>query len=445
MANFPDGSIAVPLNPAVRASIQDRTLQRTYRDALMPRTMFRMESLRELWAQNLGQTSTFSRRALIEPSTRPVVAGTDPPAAEVEIEQWDATASKWGRTIDTHMPTSYVTLASQYLSNMHALGVQSGMSVNRVVRDKLYNAYTAGNTVVDVAQTSTNTTLHVKNLSGFTRKLFNGRQELVSSTNPLTVTVVTASGNATHQVTGFTSDIAGDEIHGGTLTITPALAANVAARAAIVALNASQVVYSGGGLSIDDLGSSDKFTLGDIRTAVAQLRFANVPQHEDNAYHFHLDPFSEGEIFSDAEFQNLNRGLPDYLHYRRFVVGFLLGCSFLQNNECPQVTTCSEDPNNGQTHGFELVNGAGLQIHRAILTGQGAIEEKYLDESRYISEAGIQVMTEGVRLILRAPIDRFQEVVAATWSISGDWPVPTDELSRSSKATYKRAVVCAHV
>ena len=59
-----------------------------------------------------------------------------------------ATAQQFGRGIDTAMPTSYVTLASQYLRNMHQLGVHAGQSLNRTVRDKLFNCYVAGNTVV---------------------------------------------------------------------------------------------------------------------------------------------------------------------------------------------------------------------------------------------------------------------------------------------------------
>ena len=97
-------------------------------------------------------------------------------------------------------------------------------------------------------------------------------------------------------------------------------------------------------------------------------------------------------------------------------------------------------------------------LHRPIVTGQGAIEEKYLDESKYISEAGVQgkigefavvnggmqIMTERIRLILRAPLDRLQQMTSAAWSFSGDWTMPTDQTALSSAASYKRANVCAH-
>lgn len=457
MANFPDSTITYSgFNPSVLASIQDRTLQRVYRDALYPRLLYRLEAIAELWPVNLGANSTFSRRGLIAPTTRPLTPGVDPTPKTYSIEQWEATAQQWGDTIDTHMPTSYVTLASQYLSNMQALGLQSGQSLNRVVRDKMFNAYVAGNTVVKSGGVGSGTSVPVQNLDGFTRKLFNGRPTPVSSANPLQITITGVTG--TRNVIGFTSDIAGDEIHGGTLTLDATTGVTLAGREAVLAVNRSRLVYSGGGNRIDDIASADQFRLEDIRAAVSQLRFDNVPPHEDGSYHCHLDPISESQIFGDNEFQRLNQSIPDYLHYRRFAVGFLLGVTFYRNSEAPTVATVDENTATGYTTGFEMTNPTSVAIHRPIITGQGAIEEKYLDESRYISDAGIQgkigefavvnggvaIMTERIRLILRAPMDRLQQQTSATWSFSGDWPVPTDETAPSGAATFKRAVVVCH-
>ena len=44
---FPDSSLPVALNPSVVNSIQDRTLSRTFRDALFPGLMFRAEAVAE--------------------------------------------------------------------------------------------------------------------------------------------------------------------------------------------------------------------------------------------------------------------------------------------------------------------------------------------------------------------------------------------------------------
>jgi len=449
-------NISVAFNPSVVATIQDRTLQRMFRDALFPRLLFRMEANAELWAQNLGGSQTFTRRGLMKVRTRPTTPGQDPMPKTPQTEQWDATAAQWSDTVDTHMPTSYVTLASQYLSNMQALGMQAGQSINRVVRDRIYNAYVSGNTVTDVAQTSGNSTIHVANLGGFTRKLYQGRPQLVSSTNPISITIPAIAYAG--QITGFTSDTSGDEVHGGTLTISPALGSNLAARSSVLSANRTDLVYSGGGTSVDDITSSDTFTLGDVRSAIAKLRFNNIPTHEDGMYHFHVDPASVNQVFGDNEFQRLNQSLPEGIHYREFVIKVMLNAAFYENNEVPYLTNCDTDTINGATHGFEVTNAGGISVHRPIVTGQGVVEEKYLDESRYISEAGvmgkigefavtnggIQVMTERIRLIMRAPLDRLQQVTASSWSISGDWPIPSDELAASSPATFKRAVVCIH-
>jgi hypothetical protein len=454
MPNFPDGSIInTSFNAGVVSAIQDRTLQRTFRDPLFPRLLFRLEAVAELWPVNLGANQTFTRAGIIAPTTRPISPNAEVPTVQYPIEQWEATAQQFGRAIDTHMPTSYVTLASQYLRNMHQLGCHAGQSINRVVRDKLYNCYVAGNTVVVAAGYGGGAALPVQNLAGFTRRLFNGRPTIVSATNPLAVTV----NGVANTVIGFTSNIAGDEIHSGTLTLGAAVGVT-AGRVAVLAANRSQILYSGGGTRVDDVASTDQFRMADIRAQIAQLQYDNVPTHEDGSYHYHLDPISQSQIFGDNEFQRLNQSMPDYIHYRKFAIAFLLGATFYRNNECPTVATVSEDPTDGFTTAFETTNPAGVVLHRPIVTGQGAIEEKFLDESKYISEAGVQgkigefsvvnggmqIMTERIRLILRAPMDRLQQTTSAAWSMSGDWAIPTDQTAISSPAAYKRCFVCCH-
>lgn len=457
MPLFPDSTIVnAAFNPSVVSAIQDRTLQRVFRDALYPRLLYRMESVAELWPVNLGANQTFTRVGLIRPTTRPIQPGVDPLPKAYNIEQWEATAQQWADTIDTHMPTSYVTLASQYLRNMHQLGLHAGQSLNRVVRDKLFNAYMAGNTVVNGAYGG-GAALPVVSLAGFTRQLVNGRPAIVSAANPLAITVDVAGVITSRNVIGFVSTFPGDEIHGGTLTLDVVVAAT-ADRQAVLAVNRSRQIVTGGGNRVDDIQAADQFRLADVRAAVAQMRYDNVPPHEDGSYHCHLDPISESQIFGDNEFQRLNQSIPDYIHYRRFAVAFMLGVTFYRNTEAPNAATVDQNPATGFTFAGELTNPAGIVIHRPIFTGQGTIEEKYLDESRYISEAGIQgkigefavvnggvqVMTERVRLILRAPLDRLQQQTSSSWSFSGDWTLPTDVTSTSSAAAYKRAVIVCH-
>jgi len=60
-----------------------------------------------------------------------------------------------------------------------------------------------------------------------------------------------------------------------------------------------------------------------------------------------------------------------------------------------------------------------------------------------VVNAGVEVETKGIRLILRAPLNRLQDQVAATWSISTSFPVPSDVTSGGPQR-FKRAVVIEH-
>jgi hypothetical protein len=456
MANFPDSSLQVIFNPSIAATIQQNTLQRVFRDALYPNLLFRMEALRELWPIHLGGTQTFSRVGLMKVRTRPAQPGVDPVGKTYGVEQWSVTAQQWNDSIDTNMPTSYLQIASQFMRNIHQLGMQAGQSMNRVVRDYGYNAYVAGNSVNDASALINATSIHIVNLTGFTSNLFNGTQQPVSAANPIPFSI--PSIGYTGVITAAAPDVAGDPIHAGTLTISPGLNLALPARQAVVTTKASQIVYSGGGIGVDSIDATDTFAVRDIRTAIAQLRAQNVPTHEDGMYHWHLDPQSEMQVFSDNEFQRLNQSLPDFVHYQRFALGIWGNSVFYRNNEAPTVFTCDPDPIDGNTHGFELVNGALIQLHRPICTGQGWIEEKYLDQAQFISQAGVmgklgeftvtnngvQVVTEEIQLIMRAPMDKLQQNTSTTWNFAGGFGVPSDELGPGSAATFKRAVVVVH-
>lgn len=450
----------VGFDPTIQAAIQDRTLVRVFRDALFPRLLYRAEAAREEWPVNLGANQTFTRSGTMAPTTRPIQQNADAQVGTWEAEQWEANAKQYGNSIDTHMPTSTVAISSLMFRNVHQLGLNGGQSLNRVVRDKVYNAYTAGNTVVS-ANTGGGTALPVVSINGFTRRLLNGRPTPVGPTNPLPIQIISGGVTTNFNVVGVTPAIAGDEIHGGTLTLDVAHG-GVLARDAVLAVNRSRVVNVGGSPTIDGITSANQFNMGAIRAAVAQMRVNDVPAHEDGNYHCHLDPDSESQIYNDNEWQRLHQTLPDGAAYREFAIGQILGTIFIRNTEAPIPATVDQDPVRGFTFAPELTNvpavGAPVVIHRPLFTGDGYLEEKFLDESKYISAAGvngriadfavvnggIQVILEGIRLIMRAPQDRLQQQMSATWSWSGDWPIPTDANNTKSPADFKRACVVQH-
>jgi hypothetical protein len=137
---------------------------------------------------------------------------------------------------------------------------------------------------------------------------------------------------------------------------------------------------------------------------------------------------------------------------------------FFMNTESPDRnnvgTLISTGANSlyGEDIGSEVVNAAGVNVGRILITGRGALYEKWLPGTNFVSEAGItgkmgefdivnggiNVQTERIDLILRAPLNRLQDTVAATWQISTSFPVPSDITSGTGPERFKRAVVIEH-
>jgi len=468
---MPDFSTIIQ-SPDIRALVQENILERAFHDALFPRLMFRGEASPVLWPANVGDSMVFTGTGLIKPKLRPVQPGSDPAPSTFSAEQWSAQLQQYSDSIDTHMPTSIVAIANLFLRNAQQLGLSSGQTLNRVVRDRLYNAALSGWTVADGAQNAV-TTLRVKRLNGFTRArrpdLPAGspvKFDTVSANNPLKIKLLDTTGapaEVSRTVTGYTPDTAGDEIGPGTLTLTGG-AVTVASRAYVFAEDCTGIVRVGGGNKVDDVTGTDILRLADVRAAVARFWQQNVPEYGDGYFHCHLDPVSQAQIFSDPEFQRLLTSLPDYFIYRQFALGALLGTVFFRNSECPLSDTVEggstatftlDDPFAGEL--FNTGATTGVKIHRALFVGQGALHEYHQDLSALITDAGItgkvgeprisnngiEVNTDRVQLIIRAPLNRLQDLVSTSWKFVGDWPVRTD-VSSGDAARYKRVLAIEH-
>ena len=465
---MPDFSTIIQA-PEIRAIVQENILERSFHDSLFPRLLFRGEATPQVWPANVGDTMVFTGVGLIKPKMKPLKPGQDPVPSSVAYEQWTAQLEQYADTQDTNMPTSIVAIANLFLRNAHQLGLSAGQTLNRIPRNRLYNAAESGWTVTDQSQSGVNV-LRVKRLNGFTRArrpdLVAGspvRFDAVSGNNPLPVTILTTGGATTRNVIGFSPDTAGDEIGPGTITLNGA-PVTVNNRAYVYSSDRTYIVRVGGGLQIDDIIGTDILKLSDIRTAVARLRQSNVPEQPDGRFHCHLDPTSEAQIFADDEFQRLLTALPDYYMYKQFTIGELLGCVFFRNNECPlpetveggeTATYSQDDPFAGELY----ANGTttGVRVHRALFVGQGGLHEYYQDLTGLITEAGmvgrvaepritnngIEVFTERIQLILRAPLNRLQDQVSTSWKFIGDWPVRTDATTGDA-ARYKRVCVIQH-
>lgn len=468
---MPDFS-TITQQPEIRALVQENILERAFHDALFPRLLFRGEATPEIWPGNIGDRMIFTGAGLIKPKMRPLVPGQDPLPSTYSSEQWEAQLNQYADTIDTHMPTSVVAIANLFLRNAQQLGLSAGQSLNRIPRNRLFNAAESGHTVADGPQAGVSV-IRVKRLNGFTRArrpdLALGspvRFDVVSANNPLKIRIWDTTGagvEVARTVTAFTADTAGDEVGPGTITIVGGVV-TVADRAYIVTEDRTYLVRVGGGMKVDDVGSTDLLRLSDIRTAVARFWTMNVPEQPDGRFHCHLDPVSQAQVFSDPEWQRLLTALPDYYMYRQFAIGELLNCVFFRNSENPlpetvdgglTATYSQDDPFAGELYNTGITSG--VKVHRAMFVGQGILREYYQDLAQLITEAGItgrtaepritnnsiEVFTERIQLILRAPLNRLQDQVSASWKFIGDWPVRTD-VTTGDYARFKRVCVIQH-
>jgi hypothetical protein len=426
--------------------------------------MYRNEALAEEWAANTGTEIFMSRPGLMTPIVKPIAAGVDPVPQAVAYEQWVARLARYAGTIDTHIPTSVVSNADLFLRNIHQLGLQAGQSLNRIPRNSLFKAYLSGHTLSTAIAAAGATTVRVASLNGFTDVVLTGSQVRPATVSAATPLPVTITGIGTRNVIGYTPDDPDDPFGPGTILLSAVLGGGgIAARTPIISSQAPQVIRSGGGTSVDAIGAADTFTLQDLINAVNRLRKNNVQPHEDGYYHAHISTDGNSQVFADPAFQRLNTALPDHTYYQEAFIGTIAGAASYLNNETPDLLNAGARTSTGtnafysEDIGAETTNDTGINIGRIVVTGRGAMVEKWLDEKSYVTEAGttgkvgeftvvnagIEVQTERIRLILRAPLNRLQDVVAASWSCTTSFPVPSD-VSAGGPERYKRAIVIEH-
>jgi hypothetical protein len=361
------------------------------------------------------------------------------------------------------MPSSTVAMANLLLRNVKQLGLQAGQSVNRIARNSMFQAYLQGQTVNIATIASTDTSVRVASLNGFTTVVIPGSQIAPVPVSPAYPMPITISGASTvsAQVIGYTPDDPANPLGPGSIQLAAQVGAVFALRATVANAYAPTVVRSAPGSSIDAIGAGDSFTLQQCISGVAVLRQNNVQPHDDGFYHCHVSPAAVAQLFADPVFQRLNQSLPSHVIYQQGFVGIMQGIMFIMNTESPgyynsgSLIATANDGLYASELGSELVNGSGVQIGMALLTGKGMVYEKYLDESGFVTQAGttgkigefsitnngIQIMTERIRLILRAPLDALQQVVTAAWSITTSFPIPTDVTAPTGPQIVKRGVI----
>jgi hypothetical protein len=379
------------------------------------------------------------------------------------VEQWEATASQYGKTMHSHLPTNVVAMAPTVLRDTQQLGLHAGMSMNWLARDRLMAAYGGGEAMTTAAAAAGVTAISVSSLSGFTQRVVNGQLTSVGPTNPLPITFSTAEPANT--VTGFFAADATKPLGAGVLLLGAALSVGVAARVAVRAATRSPIYRVGAGTTIDGLASTNIVTLQDIINAVAILRQNRVPTHADGTYHVHVSPAVEAQLFADNAFQRIYQSIPESTPFKDLIINRLVGCTFYRNTELPSLSTVKPSwiqadaggaggAQLAQQLGLELVNANGLPVNYTVITAGGVMVEKYIDESQFVSEAGVTgkigqstvtnngvaAMLDRIRFVMCAPLDALQQQIRQSWSWSGDMPIPSDSLT-GSPARYKRALL----
>jgi hypothetical protein len=450
------------LPASIASMVQTGLLERAFHDALYPVTLFRAEAVKEEWPANTGTEMFMTRPGLLTPVTDALVTGTDPAPQAMNWEQWPVRLDRYAGTLDTHMPTSVTGAADIFMRNIQQLGLQAGQSMNRIARNALFQAYLSGQTNLVDAGIAADTQIHVASLNGFVDVITLGtnvRPTPVSVAAPLTISIGVGAALITRSVILATPDDVTDPLGPGVLFISVALGAGFAARTPVVSVAAPTVFRVGGGASVDSLAGVDTFNLQACVNSSNWLRRNNVQPHEDGFYHAHISPMANAQIFEDTAFQRMNTSLPDGAMYKEGFIGQISGIMFYLNPEAPDSVNSGTRTATGTSAFYskgiaaETTNNGGFEVGRVIVTGRNCMFERYLNESQYVSEAGVTgkvgefdivsngvaVSTENVRLTLRAPIDRLQDIVASTWSISTGFALPSDATS-GGNARFKRAV-----
>jgi len=460
-------SYVLGIPPTIVNLVQSGMLEREFHDGLYPENLYRDEAEFEQWPAGTGAELYMSKPGLITPKMTPLVPGVDPVPSTVNWEQWRIALERYGDSIDTNMQTSTVSIEDTFLRNIKQLGLNAGQVLNRLPRNVLHQSYLSGNTCLVDAGAAIDVQIHLASLNGFSDLILVGtdtKPTAVSATHPLPISIGIGAALIVRNVIAVLPDDATDPNGPGWALLSVALGAVFAARTPVISAYASQILRVGGGLTVDAIGAADTFVMQNAIVASSLLRQDHVPPHEDGFYHAHIPPTVVAQAFSDVPFQRLFTGLPNAEEIKKGVLGTIGRVKFIENSDCPirslgNVGTLTATGLTGALYakdvGADVTNNAGIDIGRVLVTGKGSLYERGLDEGKFVTEAGITgkvkdfeavqnggmtVQLDRIKLILRAPVNRLQDEVAATWSCSTGFAAPSDACSGGS-ARWKRAKI----
>jgi hypothetical protein len=446
---------------ALQNVIQQGFLEREFNTGLQSALGYRAVADKEQVSINVGETVTKTRTGLKAPVTTPLSASGNTnldngitPSAQT-VEQYTLGIDQYGDSIDLNIVTSQVGIGNQALLNAMTNGVQARQSLDRIARNALFTAYLGGNTRVRTTLGAPAATINVDDVRGFETVLPSnaganaGKYVAVSGTNTAPVliglNVYTLIGTARDgsNVSTTPGGFSGTLTFSGNVTVADATLNNIASHANCPVLVRPNGKWKGGSAlgiatATPTLAGTDLLTLSVIEDAIAALR--NNTGMQNQLFNLYLDNVSMRQLFADQDFKLMYQGQYGSKEARTGQVFQLMGANFIPTTEALT-----------QTH---PTNGA-LTVRRPILVAPGALvegdfagmEQKAKDISGGNSE--IQ-MIDSVAQVVRAPIDRLQQIIAQSWFWIGGFVAPTDATANSNiiptaGAQYlKRAVVIEH-
>lgn len=458
------GTIVTTFPSDIQEIIQQGYLDRAFLDALRPKLMFRRLATREEIPIVAGETVKKTRDGLVTPRVVPTTPGNPTPEISYTKEQWEVTPARWTGKKTTRLPNSAIVARNQFLKDSQKLAEHAGWSVDRVARNRLFSAYSGGDTLTVASAAGSQTAVKVASLAGFRKtETATGILTDVSSTNKLAVTVGSEGG---HYVIATTPDDANYPDGPGTLTLAANLAGTQAVRSRVYAANKPYVALPSGVSTIDGLTSSSVVGYTQFLAAKRVLEENNVPKFSDGTYHCVTDLVHIEQFLNDTALRQFLQGVPDSIEAQLGVISKRIGITFVSCNETPKTSTCSGGLKGlyGNTvqapeAGCELVNATSVGVRRSILIGADALMEGYIPEERYKAQTqgregpfghdggffdttgGYDAMMDGIRLHIRPPIDDHGDEITQAYSLTADWVCPVDGTATSSSALYKRAVV----
>lgn len=468
-------------NAAVDALVQRGFLKRAFEDPLLPKERFGIAADRQPIQAQVGNTITDSRPGFLPPKPTSV----DPSQAtgfdngmtpdQYGIEQFTLRLERHEGTQDHNIRTDPIGAMKQFPHKVRAMLQQAKSSLDVFKRDMMLGGnvpyqrsqatpqgafrsvfgYLSGTTIV-TANTSSSTSCHVDDASGFDTVLVNGAPTAVSSTNPLPLL---KNGVQIANVTGVAYDAyasgkwgssmrrwSGSSIAcGASATLTLDTAVSFTAGDVITTPNAPLILRPNGKAHFSQLTSSDTLTAALFRSATAYLEDNSVPHAEDEWYIALGDQTGFAQLFADPEMQSYSRTRLKSRYVENRELDYVMGAALLPTTNAP----------------FQPKSGTmSVNVRRIVIIGGGvqrigpaAANERYAAIARTAN--GLIEQTPGhwkgydddIVFNIRGPLDRQGETVSLSWNSLNSAANPTDYSASSqitdtwSNAALKRAVV----